>query len=90
MDKKALRMSERDNVVVALEDCAKSDKLVVNGFETVIQQDVSFGHKVAIIDISENQNIIKYGEIIGYALKPIKAGEWVHVHNMGCHRGKDQ
>jgi altronate hydrolase len=38
-------------------------------------------HKVALCDIKQGENIIKYGYPIGHATSDIKKGEWVHVHN---------
>ncbi|MFM9279370.1 galactarate dehydratase [Paenibacillus jiagnxiensis] len=35
------------------------------------------GHKVALSDISEGEPIIRYGEIIGFALKTIAKGNWI-------------
>ncbi len=40
------------------------------------------GHKYAKHDIKKGENIIKYGNPIGYATEDIKAGEHVHSHNM--------
>ncbi len=44
--------------------------------------EVPAGHKLALRDIAEGERIIKYGFPIGIAAKPIKKGEWVHVHNV--------
>ncbi len=40
------------------------------------------GHKIALRDIAEGEDIIKYGYSIGHAVKDIKKGEHVHVHNV--------
>ena len=40
------------------------------------------GHKVALCDIAQGENVVKYGYPIGHATKPIKEGEWVHSHNL--------
>ena len=40
------------------------------------------GHKYALRDIKEGENIIKYGNPIGHATCDIKAGEHVHTHNV--------
>ena len=40
------------------------------------------GHKYAVRDISEGENIIKYGQPIGHATCDIKKGEHVHTHNL--------
>jgi hypothetical protein len=39
------------------------------------------GHKYALTDLKEGDEIIKYGMFIAKATRDIKAGEWVHVHN---------
>jgi Altronate dehydratase len=40
------------------------------------------GHKQALCDINNGENIIKYGYPIGHATEDIKKGETVHTHNM--------
>lgn len=40
------------------------------------------GHKYALCDIAEGENIIKYGNPIGHAICDIKKGEHVHTHNI--------
>ncbi|MCL6592340.1 MAG: galactarate dehydratase [Alicyclobacillus sp.] len=35
------------------------------------------GHKVALTDIAENGPVIRYGQVIGYATRPILRGSWV-------------
>ena len=37
------------------------------------------GHKYALRDIAEGENIIKYGNPIGHAICDIKKGEHVHT-----------
>ena len=43
---------------------------------------VPAGHKVAVRDIAQGQPVRRYNQIIGFASKPIRAGEHVHVHNL--------
>ena len=43
---------------------------------------IPVGHKRALRDIAEGEQIIKYGHPIGRAKRDIKAGEWVHDHNL--------
>jgi galactarate dehydratase len=42
-----------------------------------LQEYVPEGHKVALTDIGQDEEIIRYGEVIGYALRPIKKGHWI-------------
>lgn len=65
-DGKLLRINKKDNVAVALENIGETEK----------------GHKVALKDIAEGEDIIKYGFPIGHATRPISTGEYVHTHNM--------
>jgi len=44
--------------------------------------DLTSGHKYALCDIKEGENVIKYGFPIGHATSDIKAGEHVHSHNL--------
>ena len=40
------------------------------------------GHKIAVCDIPQGADIIKYGFPIGYATENISKGDSVHSHNM--------
>ena len=44
--------------------------------------DIESGHKYALADIAEGENVIKYGFPIGHATQPIAKGEHVHTHNL--------
>lgn len=80
--KKAHVHDKRDNVAVALEDLSPGDVVRIEDKEIEVSQKIPFGHKIAIEDINEGEKVIKYGEVIGVAKEPIKAGEHVHVHNL--------
>ncbi len=45
------------------------------------------GHKYALRDIAEGENVIKYGMPIGHATRLIRKGEHVHVHNVKTNLG---
>jgi altronate dehydratase small subunit len=88
MNRRLLVMNEKDNVGVVLETADKGDACLYRDKAIEIIEPVEFAHKIALTDISEKENVVKYGENIGYALTPIRKGQWVHIHNMGCERGK--
>lgn len=76
-----IKINEKDNVAVALQDIPAG--AVLDGFENMIAlQDIPAGHKVAIAPVTENSEVIKYGYSIGTATKDILAGQWVHTHNV--------
>ncbi|HZZ02329.1 altronate dehydratase family protein [Paraburkholderia sp.] len=49
---------------------------------TVVSGLIPPGHKVATSDIAAGAPVRRYGQIIGFASQPIRAGEHVHVHNV--------
>ena len=76
----ALRISPLDHVAVLLQAGSAGQRIAPFGIG--LQNDIPFGHKVALADIHKGQTIFKYGYPIGCAIKEIKAGEWVHTHNV--------
>ena len=55
--------------------------MLINKLDNV-EVNLENGHKYALRDIAEGENVIKYGNPIGHATAPIKAGEHVHTHNV--------
>ena len=43
----------------------------------MLREHVPQGHKVALVDIAQDAPILRYGEVIGYAMKPIAQGSWI-------------
>lgn len=79
---KFIKINENDNVAVAIEKLAKGT--VINCGENTVEvvDDISAGHKVALKDIECGTPVVKYGYTIGNALQDIKAGQWIHTHNI--------
>ena len=73
-----IRINPRDNVAVALEPLKSGE----SALGVTLREDIPAGHKFALCDIAENENIVKYGFPIGHATQPIPAGSWVHTHNV--------
>lgn len=82
--KKIFKFKAEDNVVIALDALEKGDTLVLNGEIAgfTAAESVPQGHKIADRDIAAGEVIYKYGHPIGLAAVDIKAGEYVHVHNV--------
>ena len=85
---KNLRINKKDNVVVALGNIKKGEIFDMEGTPWVAKENINFGHKIALTDIFKDEKVIKYGEVIGYAIQNIKKGAWVHVHNLQSNRGR--
>lgn len=88
MIKKILILNGKDNVGVVLEDFKEGDYTLVKDKKIVAKEAIEFGHKIALKNLAKEDAVCKYGEEIGYAIKKIDMGQWVHKHNMGCRRGK--
>jgi hypothetical protein len=87
--KLAIRLDSKDNVATATDSVKKGETIVVLSEEgeeiahLAVMTDVPFPfHKVALAQITKGGAVIKYGEIIGYASKPVDQGAWIHVHNI--------
>ncbi|MEA1931649.1 UxaA family hydrolase [Halohasta litorea] len=81
-----------DNVATALRDVTAGETVTVavgDEERTIeISEDVGFGHKIAIEDITDGETITKYGKSIGNATEAIPAGSFVHVHNVESNYGR--
>ncbi len=80
--KSIMRLNQRDNVVVALRPLFKGECINEDGIELVLNSDILQGHKIAIKDLKENEDVIKYGASIGHVTTDVKKGDWLHTHNV--------
>ena len=73
-----IRIHPNDNVAVALKPIPAGT--VFEGVTAV--EEIPQGHKMALRFLAHGENVCKYGFSIGHATEDIKAGSWVHTHNM--------
>jgi altronate hydrolase len=76
-----LVLNPSDNVAVLTERAAAGARPL--GFGAPLAAPLSAGHKLARADIEQRADIVKFGQVIGYATQPIAAGAHVHAHNCG-------
>lgn len=79
---KALRVEENDNVAVVAEDTAGGTRVEAGDMIVTAREAIGAGHKIALEDIGKDGMIYKYGVPIGKAACDIRAGEFVHTHNV--------
>ena len=79
--KTIFKINPQDNVVVALQDLKTGENITVDDKNVAVRADIMAGHKIAVKNIAQGENIIKYGLPIGTAACDISAGDWVHTHN---------
>ncbi len=76
-----IRITPYDNVAVAVQPVTKGQTIILDGVTVTALEDINQGHKIALQDIQQGENIIKYGFPIAHALADIKKGQWIHTHN---------
>ena len=81
-----LKINDNDNVVVALNTIPAGEKITVSVGDSqktvTAREEIPAGHKMAIFDIPEGGEVIKYGYRIGNAKENITEGSWIHTHNV--------
>jgi len=77
-----IKIHENDNVIVALKELAQGETVTVAGTAVTAAETIPAGHKMAITDIPEGGDVVKYGFRIGNAKEAIGTGHWVHTHNV--------
>ncbi|MGC1303288.1 MAG: UxaA family hydrolase [Caulobacteraceae bacterium] len=55
-------------------------------FRIVALKDTPIGHKVALADLKNGGDVIKYGEVIGRLVADVPTGDHVHTHNLKTKR----
>jgi hypothetical protein len=79
----AFRIHAADNVATLLGDAEDSVELRGEGGGMLaLREPIALGHKVALADIGAGEPVVKFGIPIGTASRPVRAGEWVHLHNI--------
>ncbi|WP_413467449.1 galactarate dehydratase [Metabacillus niabensis] len=71
-----IKVNPQDNVAIIV-NAGGLPKGTVFPCGLTLEDYVPQGHKVTLTDLSLNQSIIRYGEVIGYAKEQIKKGSWV-------------
>ena len=71
-----IKVHETDNVAIIVNDRGlKAGTRFPDGLTLV--EHIPQGHKVALVDIPVHGEIIRYGEVIGYAVRDIPQGSWI-------------
>jgi altronate hydrolase len=79
---RALRLNPEDNVMIAVDEIRPGD---APAGAVVASERVPRGHKMATAPIAEGAPVRKFGQIIGFASRPIAPGQWIHEHNCVVH-----
>lgn len=83
---KAALLQPQDDVATALVDLPAGSALQVASGSVVrdvtLVDRIALGHKFAVRDLDAGLRVRKYGECIGRVSADVRAGAWVHEHNL--------
>jgi altronate hydrolase len=74
---RTLRLNAADNLVVAVDQISQGTS--VHGVAALTR--IPRGHKMALVKISKDAPVLKFGQIIGFAADDILPGAHIHTHN---------
>ncbi|MBY0260209.1 UxaA family hydrolase, partial [Methylobacterium sp.] len=73
---RTLRLHADDNVAIVVNAFGLPAGTVFADGLTLLEF-VPQGHKVALVDIPQGGTVVRYGEVVGIALRPLPRGSWV-------------
>ena len=82
LDELTFRLHTDDTVVIARSDIEPGPLDTGAGDPVEVADTVRRGHKLATTALDTGAPVRKYGQIIGFASRPIRPGEHVHTHNV--------
>jgi altronate hydrolase len=71
-----------DNIAVAARRLEAGSVVSIAGRPITLLEPIKLGHKFATGDIATGDVVCKYGQVIGFTTSRVRAGEWVHSHNL--------
>src|SRR5580692_748225 len=79
---KVLRLDAKDNVLVALTDLRKGEKLNFLGNEYTLLADVPAKHKFLTQDVAIGGDIVMYGVLVGTTVESLRRGDLLSTRNV--------
>ena len=83
MQNSVLKLDPKDNVLIALRDLRKGERISFGGQEYFLESDVPAKHKFATEALDRGSSVIMYGVLVGKARELIKRGELLTTRNTG-------
>ncbi|MFU9138849.1 galactarate dehydratase [Erwinia tasmaniensis] len=77
-----IKVHEKDNVAIVVNNNGLTAGSVFP-CGLVLKEHIPQGHKVALNNIAKGDDILRYGEVIGYALRDIAQGCWIDESLVG-------
>ncbi|HTA50565.1 MAG TPA: altronate dehydratase family protein [Verrucomicrobiae bacterium] len=82
MQNSVLKIDPKDNVLIALADLRKSERITYADQAYILTSDVPAKHKFATQNLSAGDDVVMYGVLVGKARERIQAGEVLTTRNV--------
>lgn len=82
MKNRYLKLNPKDNLIVALSDLKKGEKVLVDNQEIILQDEIQAKHKFTNQEIKIGEKAIMYGVLVGHASQDIPKGGLIHPFNL--------
>lgn len=79
---RVLRLDARDNVLVALTDLHKGERVGFQGRDYVLSSDVPAKHKFVTQEVAAGGDIVMYGVLVGKAVDSLRSGDLLTTRNI--------
>jgi altronate dehydratase small subunit len=83
---RCFKVHAADNVATMLDDAGAGNVSILGSLDSsqtiALLEPIKLGHKIALSDLRPGQAVVKFGVSIGHATCPVRAGQWVHLHNL--------
>src|SRR5688500_13089891 len=81
MKQVVIKIQPKDNVLVALQDLLKGDKISYEGNEYILQNDIGAKHKFFTTDMHAGDKVIMYGVLVGTTQSDVPKGGLMTTDN---------
>ena len=82
MKTKFLKINPADNVAVAIEPLKEGESILIDDIVINVIEDIPAGHKIALKNFIQGENVIKYGYPIGHVLTDKAKGSWINENHV--------
>ena len=79
---RALKLHRNDNILVALQDLRKGERVSVDSQDYVLLSDVPAKHKFAAEDLAAGARVVMYGVVVGKTRETLRRGEIIGTRNV--------
>ncbi|HVR24166.1 MAG TPA: UxaA family hydrolase [Candidatus Polarisedimenticolia bacterium] len=82
MQNSVLKNDPKDNVLIALTDLQKGERITYSDHVYILTSDVPAKHKLGTQDLSAGDDFVMYGVLVRKARHPVQAGEVLAIRNV--------